>query len=72
MLPQRDSLTPPDDHTHAKLEREVESMSDAIVAVDGFLYHANYNSKRMHQFFLSIAARAHKCANLVKTAETSL
>ena len=71
MLPQRDSLTPLD-HTHAKLESQVESMSDTLSRVDGFLYHANFDYQKMHQFFLSIAARAKICADIVKTPDTRL
>ena len=66
MLPKRDSLTIPDDHTHAKLESEVESMSNSLARIDGQLYHFSYDQEQMHQFFVSIARRASACAALVK------
>ena len=62
----RDSLTLSDDHTHAKLESEVESMSNSLARVDGFLYHAAFDSDKMRSDFRSIAERAHRCADILK------
>ena len=71
-LPKRDSLTSPNDPTHAKLEREVESMSNSLARIDGQLYHAASDAKDMHKCFVSIARRASACAALVKTPHNAL
>ena len=66
-LPKRDSLTSPDNPVHQRLENQVESISDTLEAIDSYLYHAKYNAKQMHKFFLLIASRARICADMVKT-----
>ena len=71
-LPKRDSLTSSDDLTHAQLESHVESMSDALAHIDGFLYHVSYDQQQMRSYFLSIAERAQKCADIVKKPDNAL
>ena len=66
MLPQRSPLTAPDDPIQKKLESEVESMSNSLARVDGFLYHAAFDSEKMRSDFRSIAERAHRCADILK------
>ena len=65
-LPQRSPLTAPDDPIQKKLESEVESMSNSLARVDGFLYHAAFDSDKMRSDFRSIAERAHRCAEILK------
>ena len=63
-----DSLQPINtpDPVHRTLESEVESISDTLMRVDGQLYHTNCDPDKLRSYFLSIAQRAHRCANLVK------
>ena len=55
------------DPMHKTLESEVESISDTLMRVDGQLYQNRCDAEKLRSYFLSIAQRAHKCANLVKS-----
>lgn len=68
-----DPLQPIDtpDPIHSSLESEVESISDALMRIDGQLYDSCCDAENVRSLFLSIAQRAHRSANLLKNYQTS-
>lgn len=57
------------DPMHLTLEREVESISDTLMHIDGQLYHSSCDAEKLRSYFLSIAQRAHRCAKLVRASQ---
>lgn len=68
-----DSLQPIDtaDPMHKTLESEVESISEALMRIDGELYDSCCDAENVRSLFLSIAQRAHRSANLLKNYQTT-